>query len=144
MAQLINRTMVPSQMRPRQSIVEPRAYNPNEWAFRVGDTGRFNWRPGNTIQNDDNWRDLKEGYQSGKNSMYRQLTGQEQIYGHIDYSMNPLRQDQTVLPVHNIQKATRVTDNEDPNIYIRTNSDFYPSNLSNPRIFGNYRGSRQR
>jgi len=132
MSALITKTMVPSQMAPRQSIPYPKQFSPTDWAFDpVKDAQRYNWRPSNALQTSDNYFDLMEPYKAVKNSMFNTLNGEEPIFGHINFFLNPMEQEQTGAhtSAYFNQKLSRVYGNTDPFRLMRAPAITYPTTL---------------
>ena len=126
----IAQSMLPSQEATRQSCPAPRQFGPNDWRFELMRDFAPDYRPGNAIQSDFNFFALNEPYQNIKTSMFNPLTGQEPIYGQVDYKLNPLQQEQTNAQMsgYGLQKQTRVADSMNPAGVIRFPSYTYPTN----------------
>jgi hypothetical protein len=133
----IARSMVPSQESTRQSFPAPRQFRPDDWSFKLASDFAPDYREGNAIQSDNNYFAKNEGYQNVKNGMYSTLTGQEQIYGHVNYALNHMFGYQA-------QKQTRVADNMSPAGVMRAPTYKYPVN-GPPNVWANvYTGSVRR
>ncbi len=120
---------VPSQEHTRQGLVNPRQFGPNDWKFDVMRATQVDWQPGNDTLN-DNYFAKGEGYQTIKNGMFARLTGEEPMYGHVNYKLNPLEQEQTNahMSAYQNQKMTRVSDNMSPAGSMRFPWYQYPAN----------------
>lgn len=116
MTNLITKSMVPSQKQSAQAIVNPRQFGPNDWSFDINRSQELNWQPGNAIQSDFNYFCLNEPHQDIKTSMFDTIPDGAPIYGHMNYYLNPLAQEQTNahMAAYKFQKQTRVADNMNP------------------------------
>ena len=139
-------TCVPSQEHTRQSFPAPRQFAPDDWQFNIARDFAPDYREGNAIQSDNNYFAKNEPYQQVKNGMFNPLTGQEPIYGFVDYKLHPLQQEQTNshMSGYQTQKQTRVADNMSPAYVMRYPSYTYPVN-GPPNVWANvYTGSVRR
>jgi hypothetical protein len=142
----IARSCVPSQENTRQSFPAPRQFRPDDWQFKLASDFAPDYREGNAIQSDNNYFAKNEGYQNVKNGMFNPLTGQEPIYGHVNYALNPLQMEQTNAHMfgYQAQKQTRVADNMSPAGVMRAPTYKYPVN-GPPNVWANvYTGSVRR
>ena len=134
--------MIPSQKQTAQAIVNPRQFSPDDWRFDINRAQSLNWQPGNALQSDFNYFSQEEPHQLIKNGMFNPLTGQEQIYGHMGYFLNPLAQEQTGahMNAYGYQKQTRVADNMNPYFVMKAPPNRYPINVP----LNSYKGSTNR
>lgn len=113
----IANTMVPSQRSTVQNFPNPGEFGPGDWGFSVGRAQRLDWSPMSAELSCDNWYNNKEAWKNmtGTN-MFNPLTGQEPIFGEVNYQINPLDQEQTNAKMsgYQLQKQTRVRDNMSP------------------------------
>lgn len=138
--------MVPMQRATVQGMVNPREFSPNDWKFNVARAQDLDWQKDNDITSDFNFFARSEPFHEIKNGMFNPLTGQEPIYGHVNYKLNPLQQEQTNAKMsgYQNQKQTRVRDNMSPVYSMRFPAYQYPSN-GPPNVWANvYMGSRTR
>ncbi len=138
--------MLPSQEHTRQSFPAPRQFAPDDWQFSLMRDFAPDYREGNAEQSNDNMFAKQEGYQNVKNSMFNPLTGQEPIYGHVEYKLNPLAQEQTNAQMsgYQLQKQTRIADNMSPIGVMKFPPYMYPVN-GPPNVWANvYTGSVRR
>jgi hypothetical protein len=127
----IANTMLPSQEQPRQNFPAPNQFsNIGDWQFNPLRAQQYNWREGNAEQSNDNYFTKEEPHQDIKNGMFNPLTGEEPIYGFINYGLNPLDQEQTNshMAGYQMQKQTRVSNNMSPAGVMRFPSYNYPVN----------------
>jgi len=119
---------VPSQNATRQSVVAPNQFSSADWRFSPTRTEVYNWQSGVAITSNDNYFAKAEPYQKIKNSMFNPLTGQEPIYGQVNYTMNPALQEQTNshMSGYSNQLQTRVRDNMSPAGVMRAPVQLYP------------------
>ena len=96
----------------RQAVVpvpNPKEFSPNDWRQRIF-LDAPHWEEPADIQS-DNYRVLNEpSHNILKNKMFGPLSNPNLIYGHTQYPLNPLEQQQTNRPVNQIYKVTRVQD----------------------------------
>ena len=121
-------SMIPSQNNTRQSVVAPGQFSPTDWLYTPTRTESYDWQSGVAITSNDNYFAKAEPYQKIKNSMFNPLTGQEPIYGHVNYKLNPALQEQTNshMSAYQNQKQTRVRDNMSPEGVMRAPVQLYP------------------
>jgi hypothetical protein len=139
----IVQSMLPSQKHTVKSFPAPQEFAPNDWQFDVNRAQKLNWRPENAVQSSDNYFTLNEPHQDIKNSMFMQLTGEEPIYGHTNYFLNPLQQEQTNAhsSAYSNQKISRVSDNMNPfSSIMSAPPERYPVNV----WLNSYKGSMNR
>lgn len=139
-------SMIPSQEHTRQSFPAPRQFGPANWSFQLMRDSAPDYREGNAEQSDLNMFAKNEPYQAIKNGMFNPLTGTEPIYGHVNYVLNPLEQEQTNAKMsgYQLQKQTRIADNMSPKGVMNFPSYRYPTN-GPPNIWANvYTGSVRR
>jgi len=139
----IAQSMVPSQMHTQQGMVNPQQFSVDDWEFNVLRAQQVDYQRGNAISSSDNYYALGEGYQTVKNGMFNPLTGQEPVYGHVNYNLNPLQQEQTCAHMfaYQAQKQTRVRDNMSPAGVMNQPSYKYGVNFP-PNVWANvYNGS---
>lgn len=138
----ISGTCLPQQKRTEKAIRNPGEFTPDDWKFSVtGDPNGWDWRGGNAVTGDSNLFNNREPYRLIQNAIFGPLTGQEPIYGHVKYHLNPLDQEQTnaKMSAYQIQKQTRVLDNMSPLGVMRYPAYKYPVN-----VWSNiYQGSRR-
>ena len=142
----IAQSMLPSQEHTRQSFPAPRQFAPDDWQFNLMRDFAPDYREGNAEQSNNNYFAKKEPYQQVKNGMFNPLTGQEPIYGHVEYKLNPLDQEQTNAQMsgYQLQKQTRVADNMSPIGVMKFPPYTYPVN-GPPNVWANvYTGSVRR
>ena len=125
---------IPSQNGTSKSVVEPREFSPTDWMFNTNRAYSYDWRNGNAITNNDNYFAKAEPYQKIKTGMFNPLTGQEPIYGHVNYRLNPMDQEQTMshMSGYENQLQTRVSDNMNPGLVMR-----YPPQLYRVGVWQN-------
>jgi hypothetical protein len=137
---------VPSQEHTRQSFPARGQFAPDDWQFNVNRANAVDYQTNNAIQSDYNYFALSENYQNIKNGMFNPLTGEEPIYGHVNYSLNPLDQEQTNAGMsgYQNQKQTRVSDNMSPAYSMQFPAYKYPVNTP-PNVWANiYMGSTRK
>lgn len=124
----IAQSMVPSQRHTEQNFPNPREFAPNDWQFSTNRAQQLDWVPLSADLSCDNWFNNKEAWQSIKNGMFNPLTGQEPTFGHVDYKLNPMEQEQTNAQMsgYQLQKVTRVADNMSPIGSMRMPTYQYP------------------
>jgi hypothetical protein len=134
----IAQSMLPSQEHTRQSFPAPRQFSADDWQFSLMRDFAPDYREGNAEQSNLNMFAKNEPYQQIKNGMFNPLTGQEPIYGHVNYRLNPLDQEQTNAKMagYQMQKITRVADNMSPAGVSRFPAYQYPVN-GPPNIWAN-------
>jgi len=139
-------SMVPSQEHTRQGFVNPGQFGPTDWMWSASRTASLDWQPGNSISSSDNYFSQGEGYQSIKNGMFNPLTGQEPVYGHVNYRLNPLNQEQTMahMQPYALQKESRVLNNISPAGVMRYPPFTYPSNGPPNGWANHFNGSMRR
>jgi len=142
----IARSMVPAQRGTVQSVVNPREFGPNDWEFSVSRATQLDWVPGTALNSNLNFFTQREPHQQIKNGMFNPLTGQEPIYGHTNYQLNPLDQEQTGshMSAYQLQKQTRVSDNMSPLHSMRFPTYQYPINTPTSAWVHAYQGSGTR
>lgn len=136
-------SMIPSQRHTVQSIPNPREFSKTDWRQDYTRTYMLDWtNPLQADTNDPNYFDRNEAWKPFKNSMFNPLTGQEPIYGQINYTLNPLNQEQTNS--HTVAYAqngqTRVAWNMNPTGVMRFPNYQYPTRPWQT----NYVGSRSK
>ena len=141
----IVQTMIPQQRHTQKSFPNPREWTANDWSFDVNQAQELNWRPGTARQSDFNYFSNSEPHQKLQNGVFNPLTGQEPIYGHMNYILNPLAQEQTNAheSAYQKQKVTRVANNMNPFSAIMSAPPYrypvgvwvnsYKGSMSNPR-----------
>jgi len=132
----IVQTMVPSQRATEQSIPAPREFGPDNWRFSTG-RAPLDWQPGVAALNCDNYFTSREGWQSVRTGALNPLTGEEPIYGHVNYLPPPI--DVTWRAPYALQQITRVADNMSPAGVMRNPTFEYPV----PAWQNVYNGSRR-
>lgn len=126
----IANTMLPSQEATRQSIPAPRAFSPNDWRFSVGRAYRLNFTdPSQADLSTDNYFNNNEEWRPFRNSMFNPLTGREPVFGEMNYSLNPLNQEQTNSHTIAYKQMgyTRVAGNMNPAGVMRLPNYQYPT-----------------
>lgn len=124
----IANTMLPSQRHTEQNFPNPREFAPNDWQFSPSRAQQLDWQPMVQSLSTTNWYSNREGWKQVKNGMFNPLTGAEPIFGHVDYQLNPLEQEQTNAQMsgYQAQKVTRVADNMSPVGSMRMPTYQYP------------------
>lgn len=124
----IAQSMLPSQRHTEQNFPNPREFAPNDWQFSPLRAQQLDWQPMVADLSCDNWYNNKEAWQSIKTGMFNPLTGAEPIFGHVDYQLNPMEQEQTNAQMsgYQLQKITRVADNMSPAGSMRLPTYQYP------------------
>lgn len=140
----IIQSMVPQQKHTVKNFPAPREFSPNDWQFDVNRAQELNWREGTAIQSDFNFFTLNEPHHSIKNSMFDNSTADNGIiYGHTDYHLNPLEQEQTNahMSAYQKQKVTRVANNMNPfSSIMSAPPERYPTNV----WLNSFKGSQTR
>lgn len=142
----ITNSMLPSQEHTRQNFPAPRQFGPNDWKFSVDRAQKLNWLPGVKMTNTTNYFHLREPSRKLQSGMFNPLTGQEPTYGHVNYTLNPLDQEQTnaQASAYQLQKSTRVAGNMSPAYSMNFPTYQYPVN-NPPNIWVNvYNGSTRK
>lgn len=142
----IAQSMIPSQRGTVQSCVNPREFSETDWQFNVNRAYQLDWAPGAAMNSNLNYFTQMEPHQKIKNGMFNPLTGREPIYGHTNYTLNPLDQEQTGshMAAYQLQKQTRVADNMSPLPSMRFPPYQYPINTPTSAWVHSYQGSRSR
>ena len=124
----IANSMVPSQRHTVQSFPNPMEFGPGDWGFSVARAQRLDWSPLSMTTSTDNFFTNREPSKTLKNGMFNPLTGEEPIFGHVNYNLNPLEQEQTNAKMsgYQLQKITRVADNMSPAGVMRFPTYQYP------------------
>lgn len=125
----IVQSMVPSQEGTRQNFPAPGQLGLGNWGFNLGRAQRLDWASGVDVCNDLNYFTKSEPHQLMKNSMFGPLSNPNLIPGEVNYTLNPMAQEQTNQSVNNIYKSTRVADNMSPAGVSRFPVYSYPNRL---------------
>lgn len=139
----ISQSCQTSQEHTRQGFPAPRAQRPDDWMFKLSSAQAVDYQPGNAQTSNNNYFAKRENYQTMKNGMFNPLTGAEPLYGHVNYTTNPLQQEQTnaQASAYQLQKSTRVNDNMSPAYQMNFPAYYYPVN-NRPNVWANvYQGS---
>ena len=134
----IVQSMLPSQERTRQAFPAPGQFAPNDWGWSAGRAYKLDWQPGVDVCNDYNFYTRDESHQLVKNGMYGPLSNPRLVNGEVNYTINPLAQEQTNGAVNEIYKSTRVQGNMSPEGVSRYPTYQYP----NKAWYTVYMGSR--
>lgn len=126
----LSQTCVPIQENSRQAFPARGQFTPDLWKFDPNKPQQLDWQVGVKHFQNDNYFAKEEGYQEIKNTMFNPLTGQEPVYGNVNYFLNPLQQEQTNAHMsgYQLQKQTRVADNMSPMGVMRFPAYQYPIN----------------
>ncbi len=131
----IAQTMIPSQEHTRQGLVNLGQFGPTDWMWSIDRQYRNDWNGNEQNNGNPNYFAKNEGYQQVKSGMFNPLTGQEPVFGHMNYKLNPLDQEQTGAhsSAYSAMKQTRVAGNMSP-AGVMTNPTYqygtnYPPNL---------------
>jgi hypothetical protein len=124
----IANTLVPSQRHTQQNFPNPREFAPDDWQFNPNRAQQLDWQPLASTLSTTDFYSNREAWKTIKNGMFNPLTGAEPIFGHVDYLLNPLEQEQTNAKTfaYQAQKVTRVADNMSPAGSMRMPTYRYP------------------
>jgi len=133
--------MVPGTRATYQSIFNPGENGPGVWQFQPEREPGYSKSFLPAVYQTTNGYSLTENWQKTKNGMFMQNSGEEPIFGHVDYPRNPLDQQQTNHEVTDLTKITRVQwSNSAAKSMFGTPSQ-YPNNRGRPD-YTNYSGSQ--
>ena len=123
----IAQSFVTSQEHSRQNFPARGQFGTGDWQFNLGRAQRLDWTSGVDVCNDLNYFTKAEPHQLMKNSMFGPLSNPNLINGEVNYTLNPLAQEQTNGEVNNIYKSTRVQGNMSPAGVMRLPAYQYPN-----------------
>lgn len=132
----IANTLNPSQKQAWHSIAEPKEYSQTDWMFDLSRDPQ-NWSGDPALKNDNYFYLNEPWYNSLKDNMFKKLTGNEPIFGHMNYARNRLDQNQTNKAVNDLYYETQLDWNKNPEVMTTNPVSKYPQV---PDIL-NYQGS---
>ena len=127
MANPIVNSMLPSQEHTRQAFPARGQFGPNDWQWNLGRAQRLDWNSSAVVCNDFNYFTKNEPHQLMKNGMFGPLANAGLVHGEVNYTVNPLAQEQTNGQVNDIYKITRVANNMSPEGVSRFPTYQYPT-----------------
>ena len=137
---------VPSQEHTRQGFPAPNQFGPGDWSWNIGRQYQNDWNGNEQNNGNLNYFAKNEGYQQVKTAMFNPLTGEEPVYGHMNYVLSPLDQEQTNshTSAYTLMGQTRVAGNMNPVGVMRAPTYTYPVN-GPPNLWARvYQGSTAR
>jgi hypothetical protein len=112
-----------SQLTKVQAIPYKNQFGLGVWSYSI--KNNYDWQPGVAQLSDQNYSTKGEGWQKIKNGMYNRLTGDEPIYGLVNYELNPLNNEQC--------NAHKIAYQQQKNSQLHPSSG-YSKYLPNPNI----------